>query len=55
MPVLAVSFLPPLCDVTSATSAPEPFRLNPSPPELPRLWQFLYRTALPPRAPASIA
>ena len=55
MPVLAVSYLLPLWDVTSAASAPEPVLLNPSPPELPRLWQFFYRTALPPRAPSSIA
>lgn len=26
-----------------------------SPPELPRLWQFIYRTALPPRAPSLVA
>jgi len=26
-----------------------------SPPELPKFWQFSYRTALPPRAPSSLA
>ncbi|WCJ60332.1 hypothetical protein NXS98_04155 [Fontisphaera persica] len=25
------------------------------PPELPRVWQFSYRTALPPRAPSPLA
>ena len=27
----------------------------PSPPELPRSWQFSHRTALPPRAPSAVA
>ena len=28
---------------------------DPSPPELPRSWQFSHRTALPPRAPSAVA
>ncbi len=28
---------------------------TPSPPELPRLWQFVQRTALPPRAPSAVS
>jgi hypothetical protein len=28
---------------------------GPAPPELPRLWQFSCRAAMPPRAPSSIA
>ncbi len=55
MPVLAVSFLLPLWDAPFTGRALEPVRLNLSPPELPRLWQFFYRTALPPRAPSLIA
>ncbi len=54
-PVLAVSFLLPLWEVTPPTSAPNPVPLNLSPPELPRLWQFAHRTALPPRPPSRIA
>ena len=54
MPVLAVSFLLPLWDASAPTCAPKPVPLHPSPPELPRLWQFFYRTALPPRAPSLI-
>ncbi len=54
-PVLAMRFLLPSWEATSATSTPRPALLNHSPPELPRLWQFFYRTALPPRAPSLIA
>ncbi len=54
MPVLATSFLLPLWDASSGVRAPEPVLRNLSPPELPRLWQFSYRTALPPRAPSLI-
>jgi hypothetical protein len=55
MPVLALSLLLPAWEMTSALSEPQPVRLDFSPAELPRLWQFFYRTALPPRAPSSIA
>jgi hypothetical protein len=54
-PALALSFLLPAWEMTTALSEPQPVRLDFSPPELPRLWQFFYRTALPPRAPSLLA
>ena len=30
-------------------------RLNPSPPDLPKPWQFSYRAAAPPRAPSLVS
>ena len=36
-------------------SAPQFVPVSSAPPELPRLWQFSYRTALPPRAPSLVA
>jgi hypothetical protein len=43
--------------VAEALSAPPSQIEVPSaaPPELPRVWQFSYRTALPPRAPSPLA
>ena len=43
--------------VAEALSAATPQIETPSaaPPELPRVWQFSYRTALPPRAPSLAA
>jgi hypothetical protein len=38
-------------EVLVAHSAP----VTAAPPELPRLWQFHYRAALPPRAPSVVA
>ena len=44
--------------LASATQAPLPelrarfFPVSESPPDLPRIWQFAQRTALPPRAPS---
>ena len=55
LPVLAVSFLLPRWDLPSMAGPAEPVRLNQSPPELPRQWQFVHRTALAPRAPSLIA
>jgi hypothetical protein len=52
MPVLLMSFLLPVRQITPPLGASQPALLNFSPPELPRLWQFAYRTALPPRAPS---
>ena len=39
----------------SAPSAPDFLPASSAPPELPRFWQFHYRTALPPRAPSLTA
>ena len=47
-----------LAPVFSIIEAPLPERIDSSliaaqsPPELPKIWQFFYRTALPPRAPS---
>jgi hypothetical protein len=57
-PELATLLLPaPLDWMAQALSAPAPHIQVPSaaPPELPRVWQFSFRTALPPRAPSPIA
>ena len=56
VPVLALSFLVPAWEITTPTeSVTQPVRLLASPPELPRVWQFAHRTALPPRAPSLLA
>ena len=38
-----------------ANTAPDFIPASSAPPELPRFWQFSYRTALPPRAPSLVA
>jgi hypothetical protein len=38
-----------------ADAAPHFTPASSAPPELPRFWQFSYRTALPPRAPSFVA
>jgi hypothetical protein len=55
IPLLVENFVLPECEVVPPTPAPGPLLLNCSPPELPRGWQFSYRTALPPRAPSLVA
>ena len=55
VPMLVLSFVLPLGEARPPSPAPH-FQLpNCSPPELPRAWQFSYRTALPPRAPTLVA
>ena len=56
-PLLVLSFVLPLWEVATPRPAPHLAleRLNGSPPELPRVWQFSSRTALPPRAPSCVA
>ncbi len=39
----------------SPDPAPDFIPASSAPPELPRFWQFHYRTALPPRAPSLVA
>jgi len=54
--VLAVCFLG--CDFLAEPpndSTQQFLPVSSSPPELPRFWQFSYRTALPPRAPSLVA
>lgn len=51
VPLLVSSFLPPGWETTPPLARPQPVLLNGSPPDLPKAWQFSYRTALPPRAP----
>ncbi len=55
VPLLVLSFLLPVWEATPPPARPQAAILNGSPPELPRVWQFSYRTALPPRAPSLIA
>lgn len=49
---LAVFFLPPPLEQMSDLEALKRLCLDLVPPELPRVWQFSQRTALPPRAPS---
>jgi hypothetical protein len=57
VPLLVLSTVLPLWEAAAPVPAPhlELELLNCSPPELPRVWQFSYRTALPPRAPSFVA
>lgn len=49
MPCLLLSLAPPVSDLTASVPG---FRANAPPPELPVTWCFVWRTALPPRAPS---
>lgn len=51
-PVLGLSFLQSFWAATPPVALPEDVVLILVPPELPRIWQFALRTALPPRAPS---
>lgn len=44
----------PALDVAAAPAA-LPGWLTAAPPELPKVWQFSFRTALPPRAPSLVS
>ena len=55
VPLLVLSFLLPVWEATAPPARPQPVLPSGSPPELPRAWQFSYRTALPPRAPSLVA
>ena len=55
-PVLGlVAWLVPVLDVCRPSPSDLPAFASCSPPELPRLWQFSQRTALPPRAPSFVS
>ena len=54
VPMLVLSFVLPLGEARPPSPAPHFELPNCSPPELPRAWQFSYRTALPPRAPTLV-
>jgi hypothetical protein len=56
LPLGLLSFALPAWEAP-LTQTPAPLLGPPtgSPPALPRGWQFLHRTALPPRAPSSVA
>lgn len=54
-PRLVVSFILSLWEAQASSVPPSPTLLSSSPPELPRVWQFSFRTALPPRAPPVVA
>jgi len=52
VPLLVLSLVLPLWEAIPPTLAPNSKLLSSAPPELPRVWQFSWRTALPPRAPS---
>ena len=54
-PVFVLSLFLPLRDETVPAIVPSGGALGSAPPELPRAWQFAYRTALPPRAPSFVS
>lgn len=55
-PVIAVAFaLAILSDLAAIESSADQLSPDPTPPELARVWQFSFRTALPPRAPSLIS
>jgi hypothetical protein len=52
-PLLAfVDVLSPLPEPVRGSAFDHLVSISPSPPELPKVWQFSQRTALPPRAPS---
>lgn len=52
---LFIFSLSPLVDELSASAAASDFLPDSAPVVLPRVWQFSYRTALPPRAPSLLS
>ena len=55
-PLIAVSFaFLMLCNLTALEPSTDLISPESSPPELVRVWQFTFRTALPPRAPSLIS
>lgn len=50
IPVCVIAFAFDLLPKQSLTPVPESY-----PPELPKIWQFSFRTALPPRAPSFVS
>jgi hypothetical protein len=56
MPLLAfVAWLSPLSDDGQSSAFHSLVSISPSPPELPKVWQFSQRAALPPRAPSFVS
>ena len=56
MPLLAfVAWLSPLPDDGQSSAFHSLVSISPSPPELPKVWQFSQRAALPPRAPSFVS
>ena len=54
-PLLIVALLSSAVEVPLTELALCSATVSHPPPELPRVWQFSYRTALPPRAPSFVA
>ncbi len=54
-PVFVLSLFLPLLDEVAPASVPSGGALDSAPPELLRIWQFSFRTALPPRAPSFVS
>jgi hypothetical protein len=55
-PASPVGFLPALLEQAPRPErAPTVCRLDASPPELPKTWQFSFRAAAPPRAPSLVS
>lgn len=55
MPLVLVAFVLPLVDEPVVGRASQGASFGPAPPELPHIWQFCFRTALPPRAPSFVS
>jgi hypothetical protein len=54
-PLDASAFLTATLLEAAQTSTPTGIAFDSIPPELPKIWQFSFRTALPPRAPSSVS
>lgn len=54
-PAFTLGVLTALLEQTPSPERPSPMRLDASPPELPKTWQFSCRAAAPPRAPSSVS
>ena len=51
-PLLMLALAPSAIEAPLSELQARSFATSESPPELPRVWQFLHRTAHPPRAPS---
>jgi len=54
-PLIVLALLSSVFEVPLPELQAALFVASESPPELPRVWQFSHRTALPPRAPSFVA
>ena len=54
-PAVSQGIVPAVLEQTPGPERASPERLDASPPELSKTWQFSFRAAAPPRAPSSVS